>query len=395
MGINGKAIENAYEGRSDFETMKTCLFDSRGRVFHSKSKEAEDSAFQENPGFQSSGGIHVMRLGGEKYIYAAQKLKKSDFIIVNMIPEKDVIMAAVGELPFTVLSILFLFLAILVSGIGVSKRSTSFVNDLGNALNEVKNKNYDVRMKEYPNRAENELSRTFNEMTEKMKRLINEHYRARIMKQEIELELIQQQMNPHFLFNILTVIQIKAKLGGSDEIYQMLKALSGFMRGSLYTDKNNRVMLEKEIEYTEFYLYLQKQRFEEKLIYEIDVPQNLKKCQLPRLTIEPLAENAVIHGMEGTNRTLSIKITAKQQENYIEICVEDNGCGFNTAEVDLSVKDIGPEDKREKIGLNNTNNRLILLYGEECRLHITSEIGKGTKIWFKIPGEDGDNLCIR
>ena len=119
-------------------------------------------------------------------------------------------------------------------------------------MNEVKKKNYDVKMPHYSNSAVDALGMHFNDMTAAMKTLINDTYKAKIMRQEMELEFIQQQMNPHFLFNVLSTVQIKAKMCGDETVYQMLASLSGLLRASLYSGKSMMTSLSEEVQYAEF-----------------------------------------------------------------------------------------------------------------------------------------------
>lgn len=378
LGINNDAIENTYEGKIEYDTMLTLILDEDNKNLYSR--DMQDDEFIKQVAKYKDVNESIFFYKGVEYECITKNIKTVNLSLVNVIPKNSINKMVLKELTIILYMICLVFLISIIVVFCMSKRNTQFIKDLDDAMEAIKDENYAIRLKPYSNKAENDLSETFNNMTMKMEKLINEEYKSKILYQELELEMIQQQVNPHFLFNILTIIQIKAKMLQDDTIYHMLKALSGFLRASLYSEKNARIPIGKELEYTEFYLYLQKQRFEEQLQYSISLPEHLGKYELPRLTIEPLVENSVIHGMNNLNRSMEIKIKVEEAEHAIRIEVCDNGIGFD-------VKSLHTDDchslKREKIGLRNTGTRLQLLYNSE--LHIESKIGEGTIIWFELP----------
>ncbi|MBP1756139.1 MAG: putative regulator of cell autolysis, partial [Firmicutes bacterium] len=229
-------------------------------------------------------------------------------------------------------------------------------------------------------------------LTNGVKRLVKSAYESKILLDEMEIKFLQHQMNPHFLFNILLTIQIKAKMSGDEKIYKMISSLSALLRAGIYKDARAIVSIKEEIKYVEYYLWLQKERFDDRLNYSIDVSDDtILNCEIPRLIIESMVENAIVHGIENMSEGAMVRVTLEyvlvNGKEEILIHVIDNGAGFNAAEV-VSEK-VGLENdgsiRRDKMGLNNTNQRLKLIYGGQYGLIIHSEENEGTDIEIHIP----------
>lgn len=282
-----------------------------------------------------------------------------------------------------------LIIICLIAAVVISLKSTGFLNEFIHAMESVRNRNYDIRIKEYKNAEINSLGRAFNEMMDELRELIRNKYESQILLNEMEIRFLQHQMNPHFLFNVLLTIQIKAKRSGNETIYKMVSKLSALLRASIYTNNVDRITVGEELEYTEFYLYLQKMRFEDRFFYKIIVEdEELKKSIIPKFVIEPIVENAVIHGIENIENEGVIRIVLKKMGTDLLVTVQDNGAGFDVKEYFNSLEQAENGSSREKIGLKNVDLRLRHIYGEEYRIKIKSKINTGTTIYIKTPIEE-------
>lgn len=147
------------------------------------------------------------------------------------------------------------------------------------AMNSVRRKNYDVKIRKYKDPEIDRLGEAFNQMTAEIKELIQNKYESQILLNEMEIRFLQHQMNPHFLFNVLLTIQIKAKRCKDETIYHMVSTLSSLLRASIYTNNIEMITVREELEYAEFYLYLQKMRFDDRISYEVTIEDDsLKEC---------------------------------------------------------------------------------------------------------------------
>ena len=386
IATNEKALYQDYSRYYGGEGNSTYLLDEEGYIFSSSERDQVGEKFEEDI-FQEikSGSNGNFRRDGKNYLYFSKPLSSNSLTLLNVVPEQVIIDQTLEGTPFLFVIAGILCIVLLAVGYIVSFKSTSFIKDLVICMNEVKKKNYDVKMPHYSNSAVDALGMYFNDMAAAMKTLIDDTYKAKIMRQEMELEFIQQQMNPHFLFNVLSTVQIKAKMCGDETVYQMLASLSGLLRASLYSGKSMMTSLSEEVQYAEFYLYLQKQRYQDRLDYHISMEPGLERVRIPRLTIEPIVENSVLHGMEGDIERVCVELAITKEEKCLKIRIADNGRGFDTKQLDLSGGEVSLEGTREKVGLKNTHNRLTLLYGEAYGLRIHSAPGEGTVVEIVIP----------
>lgn len=309
--------------------------------------------------------------------------------LVHLYPQSLLIKKVLEGIRTYIILGVMLIIICLIAAVVISLKSTGFLNEFIHAMESVRNRNYDIRIKEYKNAEINSLGRAFNEMMDELRELIRNKYESQILLNEMEIRFLQHQMNPHFLFNVLLTIQIKAKRSGNETIYKMVSKLSVLLRASIYTNNVDRITVGEELEYTEFYLYLQKMRFEDRFFYKIIVEdEELKKSIIPKFVIEPIVENAVIHGIENIENEGVIRIVLKKMGTDLLVTVQDNGAGFDVKEYFNSLEQAENGSSREKIGLKNVDLRLRHIYGEEYRIKIKSKINTGTTIYIKIPIEE-------
>mgnify|MGYP005749804289 FL=1 len=330
-----------------------------------------------------------------KYLMDSEYMEDSGMRLVHLYP-KNMLATQVleGIRPYVALCI-GLIAVCLLAAVLIGLRTTRFLDEFVWAMNSVRRKNYDVKIRKYKDPEIDRLGEAFNQMTAEIKELIQNKYESQILLNEMEIRFLQHQMNPHFLFNVLLTIQIKAKRCKDETIYHMVSTLSSLLRASIYTNNIEMITVREELEYAEFYLYLQKMRFDDRISYEVVIEDDsLKECMIPKFVIEPIVENAVIHGIENTESQGRIKITLKKEGEILTAEVEDNGVGFDVEKYRLSMEAEKEEDgirqSREKIGLRNVDLRIRHIYGEKYRIDIKSEINKGTVIRIRIPIKESD-----
>jgi two-component system sensor histidine kinase YesM len=218
-------------------------------------------------------------------------------------------------------------------------------------------------------------------------------YKKQLLLKESELKSLQSQINPHFLFNVLETISWRARMSNNDEIYQMITSLGYLLRASFATSGIEKVKISEEMHYIEFYLLLQKKRFEEKLEIEINNQiESLDIYYVPKLSVQPIVENAIVHGLEQKIGNGKLTITMYIEHEDIVFEIHDNGVGFQVADVDLREMNSSfkSNDKHSNIGLFNSNRRIKLLYGEAYGITLESQINMGTKVTLRIPKDRAD-----
>ncbi len=234
------------------------------------------------------------------------------------------------------------------------------------------------------------LTMAFNQMIHDIKKLIKEIKDKAALKallKETELKALQSQVNPHFLFNILSVITESALIEGADKTLSMVEKISGMLRYSL-TSFHKEVKLEDELEMVKRYVYLQSQRFGDRIKFEIDLPENIPLIYMTCMTIQPIVENAIIHGLERKVEGGTIKISLKEEEKNIIIQIQDDGIGIEKEVLDKLFNENNQKNHTGHttgIGIKNVYERLKIYFEQENLLLIDSEINVGTCITILLP----------
>lgn len=236
------------------------------------------------------------------------------------------------------------------------------------------------------------LSVSYNSMLDNIENLIEQVYKLEISQRQAELEFLKMQINPHFLYNTLDTITFMAYTTDNQDVVDVTVALAELLRATV--KQNNFITIEEELKTINNYLVIQKYRFGEKINVEFQVDEQANKVIIPNFLLQPLVENAIIHGLEPklSNGNLIIHIEQKGEFVYFE--VSDNGVGMNKATLEKIYKESDDSSIKNFIGLKNVYKRLKIYYGDECTLMIESEINVGTKIYFRIPMDRKEDASV-
>lgn len=226
------------------------------------------------------------------------------------------------------------------------------------------------------------LYRGFGSMMKRIRTLINEVYLGKITQKEAELKALQAQINPHFLYNTLSLINWKALAAGEEDISRMTLAMSTFYRTALNRGRNV-LQVEAELSNTRAYLEIQSMLHNGDFDYEIEVQPEILQCESLNLILQPLVENAIHHGIEEkTDGRGKISVRGWKEDNCVWFMVEDNGVGMEQKVAD---KILTMESKG--YGVRNVDERIRLCYGEKYAMKVESVVGKGTKMTIHFPAK--------
>ncbi|MFD0670326.1 sensor histidine kinase [Cohnella sp. GCM10027633] len=316
--------------------------------------------------------------------------------IVSIFAVTDIVKDAnrINRLALTVISIslaVAIFLIFAVSTI-LSKRMLR----LSKHITKVATGNLDTAMQIDGKDEIGQLSRQFNAMVTSINGLVAEVQETNQQKNlleskqsEIKLKMMASQINPHFLFNALESIRMKAHLKGEKEISQVVRLLGKLMRRNLEVGQG-KTKLADEIDIVRCYLDIQKFRYEDRLAYELHIDPAATRLPIPPLIVQPLVENAVIHGLENKMEGGTVRVTIALDDGLIRVVVEDDGVGMTREKLDQLSRALSDtnDEENHRIGLHNVHTRLLLSYGAEHGLRFESEPGVGTRITFTIPIEE-------
>ena len=227
-----------------------------------------------------------------------------------------------------------------------------------------------------------ELSRSFEHMVIRIQRLMEKVRQEEITLRKTELKALQAQINPHFLYNTLDAIAWLCEDGRSQDAEDMVTSLAKLFRISI-SKGHELITIEKEIQHAESYLRIQKFRYKNQFTYHFDVDEECLGYLCNKITLQPIIENAIYHGINRMVDEGEILIEVHQDQDAIILAVEDNGVGMTEEQCqEIMKKERGD---RTGIGIKNVNDRIKIYFGEEYGLSIASELDEGTRVTIRMP----------
>ena len=197
--------------------------------------------------------------------------------------------------------------------------------------------------------------------------------------------MLASQINPHFLYNTLETIRMKARVNHQSEIEELVKMLAKILRKNIRAGDED-VSIRGEVEMVESYLRIQQYRFGDRIRYRIQVDEGLEECRILPLILQPIVENSIIHGLEEKEGIGHILIRVEQVGERIFITIEDDGLGISVSRLEEVNRQLGRRGiNRSHIGICNVHQRIRLKYGEEYGLGISSVEGEMTRVTIRIP----------
>ena len=242
-----------------------------------------------------------------------------------------------------------------------------------------------------------ELGISFNIMIGKIRELLDAKIREQENLKKAELKALQAQINPHFLYNTLDTIVWMAEANKTDQVIEIVRAISSFFRIALSRGKE-WISIRQEIEHVRSYLYIQKIRYRDILDYEIEVDESILDGTILKLTLQPLAENALYHGIKNKRDGGTIRVRARRaDQNLVLLEVQDDGVGltpYKLAKVRAAIANDSDEILQSDtgFGLENVHKRIQLYYGKQYGLFIDSQYQEGTLVTVAIPLQE--NLVL-
>ena len=374
-------IREMFESSNSVENSQFCISSMGGEIVsHSDSSKAGTT--QELPWLEhitDKTGNMVLRYQGEKMLVCYEVSQVTGWVFASITPVRGLVHNVISLQMLTVfLGILIFILAMLVSKI-FARKITLPIEKLVGAMKQVGKGDFSVRLATNGRDELQYLTEKYNDMSERIQILIEENYESEIRNRESEIMALNLQMNPHFLYNTLNIINMMALEEGNEEISRMLLCLSDMLQ---YTFRNKQELAAFSEEYLwlQNYLHIMEMRFEGKFKVVYEVERELGQYKVPKLLLQPLVENAVVHGFRDMKSGGCLYIRGAAETDAVILEVEDNGCGMSGEEIEKAM-----HGDYHRIGLENTQRRIQLLYGERGSMQIMSEPGKGTRIRIRIP----------
>lgn len=287
---------------------------------------------------------------------------------------------------YLIIIVISISIVITILSVVVSRGITKPLEQLTLSIDKIKKGNIDERAIYTKNDEIGILAENFNEMLDQIEELISSEYESKLSLNKAEYAALQAQINPHFLYNTLDTMGSIAIIQNCNSVSNMCHSLSNIFRYSLDI-KNPYSTVGKEIMHLKNYIFLMNIRMNGEVSYCFDIKAKVLEYSIPKISIQPLVENALKHGLKNKRGEKKIYIRAYELDESLQIIVEDNGVGMNSLEMNNKLKDSKQDifNDGSSIGLININSRMKILYGDKFGLFTESNKGEGSKIILTMP----------
>jgi len=342
---------------------------------------------------QASAAPHSGRLrldmSGQPLLATSDRSAASGWIVAAVVPTARLLAGANHLRAFILGVALLCILAGALCATLVLGRLTRPLRRLRQAMRRVEARDLTTRIAVQSEDEVGQLAHGFNTMLDELRRLVDDVLRARLHEREAELHALQNQINPHFLYNTLESINMLALTHGDRDISRMVTSLGRLLRLTL-SSTEALIPLDVELEHVRHYLVVQRMRYGDRIAMTVDVDPALLTCAVPKLTLQPLVENALYHGLEPRPGPGHVVVRGRSDGDDLVLTVEDDGAGMEPgrlAAVRAQLEQMEGEAPggRRSIGLANVHQRLRLYCGPAYGLNMTSTVGKGTRMTLRVP----------
>lgn len=313
--------------------------------------------------------------------FFAQRNSRSGYYVVLVQPKPFTDTTLQTMRRISIITALVCLLLCVLFSVVISRGLSRPISALSSAMKQVKIGRLDVRVQNARNDELGQLTRDFNKMISDLEKYVSQTLRHQQDMNEAQIRLLQTQLNPHFLYNTLDTVKWLAKMHGIPEIASITSSLAIILRQCV--SREQFVTLGQEMGMIQSYIDIQRIRFSGKFQYVTDVPKDLEECIVPKLILQPVVENAILHGL-ANKADGYIYIYATKQDNTLKICITDDGSGMSP---EAAARINQPEAKivEGHLGLYNVSSILRMNYGEGYGLHASTRHNVGTTITLTIP----------
>ncbi|MDI4648798.1 sensor histidine kinase [Cohnella hashimotonis] len=321
---------------------------------------------------------------GEPVYISRLTQNAAGYTVVGIAPKAEVAQSYAGlKRAIVLIGAVCIAFAVLIPSlliVNIAKRTNKIVR----FMKKVEGGDLSVRLQDAREDELGQISQSFNEMVEELNRTIDREYKSEIKLKQTELAALQARVNPHFLYNTLEVIRMRAMSQGASDVGEMIYSLAALFRNSVRAGPD--CTLGEELETCRLYLELFRIRFKDRISYSIDCSPAYASVAIPKMLLQPVVENYIVHGMENdrTDNRVAIEVTA--EDGMLLIQVVNNGAPIDPERLRQIRTELDyPEQREGSFGLRSVHERLKLMYGPEYGIGIESEPGKETRVTIGIP----------
>lgn len=327
--------------------------------------------------------LNEVKYNSVQYLMGFQTIQTTDWTLAVLMPKSEIITISTETRNQMLLNFMIILPLVILFSYIVARVNTKRIKSLISQMKIIERGDFDINILPSSQDEIGQLTKSFNSMATKTSLLLDEQYLLGKKNKTLELFALQEQIKPHFLYNTLDMINWMAIQSNVPEIAKLAKTLASFYKLSL-SNGSDIVTIGNEINHVQAYVAIQNMRFENSIELRIDVPETMLNNAILKITLQPLVENSIMHGIrEKENERGIITITGKMSE-IVTLTIEDDGVGMSEDEI-AKMFSVNTTQNSSGYGVKNINERIKLNFGNQYGLEFESVKGRGTKVIIKIP----------
>jgi len=362
--------------------------DKSGNFILPQNLEYTEGLVEELQNFSEEGeNLNTLRFDNQTWYVAVTKLNYIEGYVYQLVPITDALKNMAYVFLAVLAAVIFIGALLIFISAKISNTITQPINRLIVQMETVESGNLSLQPEVYHGEMQ-VLAEKFDHMVSQVHMMFEEVKETEKEKREMEMLALQAQINPHFLYNTLNSILWLSELQGADKVTQMLDSLIKVLQ---YTVDNTKefVRVRDEVAFIHNYIRILNFRYFERFSFIFDIKEDTLEYEMPRFILQPLVENAVLHGFDNNDLNATVKLSIHLQDGELFLCVSDDGRGMPEEKIrEILHTDSSSKKSLNKIGLYNVNQRICLTYGEEYAIHIDSKVGCFTKVTVRIPAQN-------
>ena len=386
--LNYSAISELCDQNSIGEKSYIYILNQDGSiVYHPQQQQLYNELQTEKTDIVLNAGAEpvIYGSGNDSRVYTFAQSEKTGWTVVGCMNMNELTRSSrQGQLIYVMTAVILVIIALIFSN-HISRAISRPIQKLRDSMVKVQEGDFSATVMEVPEQNEiGSLTQSFNVMIRRIEELMEQNRMEQEQKRKSEMKALQSQINPHFLYNTLDSIIWMAEGKKNEEVVLMTSSLAKFLRQSI-SNEDQQVSIGQEMEYARSYLTIQKMRYKNKLEYEIYLEASIKSCQIVKLVLQPIIENAIYHGIKYKEGMGLLTVRGYEKDGCVVLEVADNGVGMDEETLKHIFERHKVNYRSNGVGVYNVQQRLKLYYGNDYGITYKSRKGVGTKAMITIP----------
>ena len=388
MQICEKSIFDIYKDSSFGKDSTIFIIDENGYVVSHPDKKKISTRIQASniEKINQNSGSFITEIDGKNYMIVYNAIASSKWTLIATIPMDYIQSNNQWLLNTNMIIIIISFIFVILISVWVSSKIASPLERVGKAMKRLEKGDFEVRLDYDSDNEIGKIYKRYNVMAAEIKKLMEVIRKEEKKKKEAYIKVLQAQIKPHFLYNTLFTIKCLASIKKQPEIEELLDSLIKLLMASI-SKGGEFVSVYEEIDYIKNFALIQKYRFEDKLKVIFDISSEIQDCIVPKLILQPIIENSIVHGMDGEINFIEVKIEGRVEGEDIVFRIRDNGKGIDANKINIVLQVSENENKNgfNGMGIKNVNERIKLYFGEKYGLYYLNNIENGTEVIMRLP----------